>query len=512
MATATYEVLCDWENNGFSGGIDDITSIVKSAEWAFGKDNASQFVGKSVAGNLTVVAKNDDGRFNSFNAASPLSANLLPGKPMKVVMTVSGTSGVMWQGFLDSIEPTSDRGGNHEAMLRGLGSLARIRDQQVSVSIQSNVRTSSAMTEILDQVGWPSGDRQIKRGSYVMPLWFTGGKRNALNTCRDVENTEPGLLREHKNSDLGFEGRHHRVEASASRNIQATFDEGQGASNLRFQAISQIDPNKHIYNIVKIRVKKYTAGSQRTLWTHPESGADSPTIPASGTRIFWAEFPNPDIPTSEIAAGSWVTPVANTDYSGNSSQDGSGTDLTTSISVGVSKFDTAMKITLSSVTASTIFLPLLQARGTPVVVANPVPITAENAASQSAFGEREYPVPPEFIGTSKDAQLHADEVLRQTKDPIPRLMIGYEATKDTDHLVEARDRDISHRITIDATGNSDIGTKGDYFVESQIHRVGQGGTKHFVEYECSPASVLTQGWLLGVAGFSELGETTTVIF
>ena len=77
-----YTLAVDWDNDGlFEGGNEDITQYAFEVEYRRGRDYASMLTGKSTAGTLTSRLNNNDGRFNSFNAASAIgNTNIVPGR------------------------------------------------------------------------------------------------------------------------------------------------------------------------------------------------------------------------------------------------------------------------------------------------------------------------------------------------------------------------------------------------------------------------------------------------
>jgi len=165
VATANYKFSVSWTGlSTFKGLHNDITSLVTEATWDNGRDYAGQLKGKSNAGRMTWRVINNNGRFNSFNSASPLSANLVPGRPIQVEMEVSGTSAVMWRGFIDEIKPEPDVGGRDRAMIFSRGPLHKINQDQVDISLQTNISTGSAMNIVLDGVNWPASARSIDAG------------------------------------------------------------------------------------------------------------------------------------------------------------------------------------------------------------------------------------------------------------------------------------------------------------------------------------------------------------
>lgn len=502
VATWTFEV--DWNNNGsFADANDNISADVMEASWTIGRDYASQLTGKSTSLVCTLKLKNDSNKYSSFNSVSPIFGNILPKRKIRIQGNDGITTRTMLIGYLESLipEPASYGLGNR-AVFRATGPLNLIASRFVNVSMSTNVLTGAAINEVLDKIGWPSGTgeaaRDIDPGQTTIARFFTRDKRDALNLIREVEVADNGFVRESKDGKIVFEDRSDRV-TSPKTVSQATFSDATGASLAYFE-VKQEDPLKEIYNIIEAEVIIYTVGSLAVLWTLAESGANSLLLQSGESISRWANFPNSNSATDAVAVDVWTTPVATTDYLFNSQSDGLGSNLTSQIGIVATKFDTAMKITITNNGPSAGYLTLLQARGTPVTESNPIRVKAEDSASKTDFGERTWPLSTAFIPTSVQAQAYCDYLLGIYKAPIPVLMLRFSATKNQAFLTEALTRDVSDRITIVANNKSGLGVNEDFFVESISHTIRP--REHIVEYRCSPAQQSGGGyWVLGTSKF-----------
>jgi hypothetical protein len=102
-------------------------------------------------------------------------------------------------------------------------------------------------------------------------------------------------------------------------------------ADLGFDAISQGDRIEEIFNKATASVKIREFQSSALLWTLSETGSLSPVIAPSESKIIGTSL-NTDV----VAVLSWTTPVATTDYLPNTKSDGTGTDVTSDISISVS--------------------------------------------------------------------------------------------------------------------------------------------------------------------------------
>ena len=413
---------------------------------------------------------------------------------------------VLWTGFLSSLLPRPEADKANIVMLDAVGPLGFVNQEDVRIAMSTNIATGTAVGNVLDEAGWPAGDRDIDTGQTTMGRFWVE-RQKTLSALRKIEATEGGYIGESKDGKIVFEDRHRRLKSPHTVG-QATFSDAVGAAR-GYQKIDQEDPLPSIFNIFEAQVQRYTVGALATLWTMAETGADSPEIEPGASKTFFASYPNPASALDAFAVDAWTTPVATTDYTANSASDGSGTNLTSDIGIAVTKFSNAMKITLTNNHASlNAFITALKARGTPVTADDPVRIRSEDSASQTKFGERTYPTPGEFIPDSGEAQDWCDFSLSIYKDPIPILAMRVIGNRDTTNLEEVLTRDIGDRITLVADGLAGLGINEDFFIESMDHVV-EANRVHEVTWELSPATAYSGFW---VVGSSKLGTETRLAY
>jgi hypothetical protein len=126
-------------------------------------------------------------------------------------------------------------------------------------------------------------------------------------------------------------------------------------------------------------------------------------------------------------------------------------------------------------------LTLLKARGQPVQDGDDLRVEEFNQASIDKYGDREYPIPAQFLPTSQEAIDYARYVLLLHKDISPRMSISFLASKDSDHLTEGFTRELSDRVTVKSNAATKLGiVSTPMFVERIQHDVSGGGAQHWV--------------------------------
>jgi len=515
MAIGVYITLeVDWDDDGnFLNANSDISSDVLQLEWSRGRDSASQLTGRATAGELEARLKNEDNLYNSFNSDSDLSGKILPG--LAVRLQISSVSPAFpytfpltfpeaepaWRGYLDSISPSFLRSSGKQLTLRATGPMARIAARETAeVATSTSIATGAAITLVINDAD-SSVPTNIDTGETTMTRWWTA-TQGALDAIRDIEESEIGYVGESPDGEIVFESRQHRLNAPHITS-QAEFSDASDAT-LTYGDIEQIDPIAEIYNVMNAEVQLYTVGSLAVLWTLAESGANSPALAAGVAKTFIARFPTAASATNARHVNAWTTTAATTDMLANAAADGSGTNLTSSIGISVSKYAESMKITLTNNSATDGYITKLQARGTPVTADDPLTIIEEDSTSQASFGKRTFPLQGPFIPDEQDARDLMAFLLSIHKDPMRMMRIIWDGNKDSTHKTKARELDISDRITVVADNRSGLGIDEDFFIEYMKHSMDIEG-QYQVAYECSEATAYGGFWVLDVG---RLGAST----
>ena len=506
-------LFVDWDNNGdYVGTYDNITSDVLEVSFTRGRDYASQLSGNSISGTLTARISNPDGKYSPSNASSVLAGNMLPARPVQLDMRVGVIENfpytfpfsfdaeptVTWTGYLERITPTPAVHGVKTCTVTAYGSLGYLNDFRPTLETQIDKRTDEVIGAILDDVGWSSSLRELATGQTTLTRYWTDGPKT-LDALRIIEETEGGFIKEGKDGKIIFENRHTRIQ-SPYDTPQAVFSDSSSATN-SYTTLNQEDPLSTITDHVEASSRTYSTQALAVLWTHPEYGENSPFLQPGEERTYEAIYPNPSSPRNALEVSEWTTPVASTDIVANTEWNGSGTDITSSITITVGSSDktaTRMLVTLKNThTLYGAYLTTMQARGTAVWSNDPVKVRSIDTVSQAKFGERKYASDSEFFPTSQNAQLWCDYYNSIFGSPLPILSMQINANQSDAMQQQIMARDISDRITVEADNNAGLGIDADFFIESVRQSIKKGGYEHQVTYKLSPASGgYSQFWVL----------------
>jgi len=246
-----------------------------------------------------------------------------------------------------------------------------------------------------------------------------------------------------------------------------------------------------------------TLGAVQALWV----AQTVLRLPPNTTRIVYAPFRDDN--GERVGAEGVVTPAATTDYRVFEFGDGTGVEYTSdpAFSIDTTIEATRAKFTLGNTATGSLYMTLLQIRGKPIRVWDPITLQEEDATSQAAYGKR---------AATLDLAMQADEVFGVS---YAEYLLG----RFKDPFVWADKALIQGRAEI---GNVNLFSLDllDKVVISDEH-TGLSSAQHWiraVEYDLRPKTFAVTlhleraddrlYWLLGKSGYSELGSTTRLGF
>ena len=489
---AIYRLEVDWEGDGnFNHALSNVwADVVMLTTAKRGRNYEDQVYGRSEAGLLRVTLRNETNLYNRFNPASPLRRLVVPGRRVRLMMRdpAGGAYEAIWGGSLFDIEPMPRRGGRNEVVLLAYGPLFELTQQEISVGMQTAIVVADATERVLDEANVPAQLRGPIGGDREMARWWSPRQR-AIEALRQLEETELGFLYETRDGRIAMEAENFRLTGAATRSI--AFFNADGVGDIPVLNVRPIDPAQDIANIINVPVRTYLVGGERVLWTlrHTvllEPGEELP---------FVAQYPLPGSPTADLGVDRWTPMAANVDYTANSSPDGTGANLTTSLDVTTHDTAVSRRIVVRNRASSDLVITRLQARGRPLSETEPTIVESRDDASIQEYKERTYLVPAQFISTIRDAQSYGTFLLSLLKGPQTRARLTVDVSG---HLALARRLDLSDRVTLQLGGESD-----DMFIEGMNHRIRRGG-RHIMELLLSPADPFGAVIIIGVG--PPLGE------
>jgi hypothetical protein len=261
---------------------------------------------------------------------------------------------------------------------------------------------------LVDTNAYPQ--RVFDNGLNTIPVaWWAGN--TALFEIKTAAEAEGARFFADEQGRLIYQNRQHYNVNDEFKMSRYGFNFNNSTDLLFIGKISEV------INSVVVSIKPRIIQSETEIWRY----ANVPVqIGASEVLTVWASFNDP-VPEAGLE-----TPVATTDYTGNSQSDGSGSDRTSDISITITKFATAAKLEIKNTSGSSLYLTMLKLRGTPAAQQSEINIFSKDDDSVSKYGELPaggFLIENKYLTDEIFAQTLADNLVEWYKNPTTRAII-----------------------------------------------------------------------------------------
>jgi len=509
MPNATYQVHVDWERNAnYTGTYDNISPYVR---------NIRAFTGfrepfTSVAGEqtLTIELDNSDRRFSPEYSSSPLYGYRFSGRPIRVQAINSGTT-VLWTGVTSTITPQTGRNGEKRAILQATGMKRYLDKAEVKIPIQIGKRTDEIIQAVVESVPyaeplvsgpWSVGvvgyseignstyigtgvlstslDTGVLIPSYAGDKWKDGV--TAYEAIRQVVESERGKWFFNRSGVGVFWNRTRLLQDyttdatyTDSQFIQTDYVYGDGVKN----AV-----------ICKFYPREVETG-ESIVWQ-----LEKPlTVNAGTEKKLRARFgdQNSDERLSVINP---VRPRENTvDFVAT------GTGYLISWKADAVGAEMVFVAPAGDFTINTLVI-----RGQRLTSYSPAEVSAVNGESVFYEGRQEIAFNLQLIDDALQAQTIADYEISRRSSASGYMRSVTLLNRDATTLAAVINRTVGDRIrVIETQTNHDRG----YFIIGEELEIDNAGKTHQVTWFLEPANNNAY-WLIGVSGYSEIGQTAIV--
>jgi hypothetical protein len=277
---------------------------------------------------------------------------------------------------------------------------------------QIHVFNSGQTLSQLGQLRTYGKNYDLAEGQNTLPyLWFNDA--DAWSEISKIAEAEQGRIYFDECGKFCFKNKYSLIVDTDSKTSQVTI-----TGTTLGKDYDLIENIEDVFNYITVESKGRTKDAAITdLWTYggaPEGVVND--VPPGGTIEIWAELDNP------CQREDFVTPVATTDYVANTIKDGTGQDLTSSISIVVTLFSQKVLFTITnSSSVAGCFLTTLKIRGKAIREQATIKGLAEDTTSQGQYGKRMLSVSNDYIITQAQANNLAGYYLQQYKDPVPKV-------------------------------------------------------------------------------------------
>ena len=354
-------------------------------------------------------------RYDPYNMAGPLYQHILPGKKFRLIVKDEATQTTypIMIGRIEDIRPNF--GTVSTVTITGINGIDDLKNVLVnSTQVYTSKTYDEAIAQTLVQAGWTGGTRIDSDISDTLPYWWLSGK-DAYAEITDLANSSRGLFFV---SNDGYATYYSNINSMTSTANYVDTDA------LLANGIRVPTPWEAIKNYVRVYAKARRA-SVGTLWTLQSK----PYILAGTSITIWAQ--GASVNGSVVPALSVTTPVATTDYTANSAENGSGTNLTANITVAVTNYATTTKLVITNTGGTNAYLTLMQLRGTSIVSDDYTYYESSDTDSIAIYKQRNLIIQTNWIQSINDAEDFANTIVSLLAEPkkFPRFVVRAKPAK-----------------------------------------------------------------------------------
>lgn len=207
---------------------------------------------KYLSGQATIRVNDPTGDWNPQNTASPYYPNLVPLRKVQVSAVYGGTTYYIFTGYITEYKYTYPK--NYETGYVDLicyDAFRLLYNSTIATvtGATAGEDTGARITDILNQIGWPSSERSIQTGQTTCQA-DPGTVRTALEAIQTVEFTEQGAFYIDKDGKTVFKNRNYVYAAQSA--TPKKFSNAVGSPDIPFFNIELAHDDKTIVNVANI--------------------------------------------------------------------------------------------------------------------------------------------------------------------------------------------------------------------------------------------------------------------
>lgn len=426
---------------------------------------------------------------------SPAHASVRAGFTRGIPVRVKTGSDVQFVGRVRAIAPAPGRSGKGVVKVVATDFVDQcalfLMD---TVAVMEDVTGDRVCREIVGLMPTQPHGFESATGTETYPLVLDNTRDESVSALAEFHRlavSELGYIYVNREGTLVYEARGTRIGAQPTSSVTLT-DTMVGLDVAEVSA----DTINRVQITVHPRLVDTAATTVLYATTNPLE------IAAGETKTIIGPFRTPTVPgvTTRVGGLSMVAPVATTDYLMNALSDGTGTDLTTALTVTANYGANGVQLVLVSAATQPAFITRLQCRGKGVYDFRTVVVRSQDDADVAAYGVNALTLDMVYQQEPNVAQSLADYLRTAYSDidgsRVKRVALLPDAPGMPANLLT---KDISDRVTVSETITA---ATGDYYINGVKHEY-QNGTLPKVTWWLSPASAQSY-WILDLVGASEL--------
>lgn len=501
----------DWDSDGdYSEASEDITSRVMAATWNLGMNQPFHEMAAEATMQMTLA--NWDRRFTPENTGSMYAGSMVPHRLVRVQSIYNGSTITHWTGWTNTYSPTYDQRGELVTVVECKGARSFLQDAEVFLDLLEGVTADEVIRAVLERVQLPpaltqawvlgvAGNSELgnstyladtsvaydletgqKTLAYVGDNWADGIK--AYSAIADAVMAERGRFFFNRTGQAVFWNRQHLQLITTNA---GTINDAMHGLEYTYGG--------HLANVVQVDCypRSISATPTDILWQSEETIDIDP----GDEKVIRARFgeQNSD---AKVGGKDVVTP--NTV---------DGTLAVGSGSVNVAMDADAASATLTLTAGSTgASVTTLVIKGRKMTSYNNQQAEAQDVESITRYGRRVHSINAKLLDDVESAESVAKFELNRRKEIRGEVLKLTLMNKNSAAIAAQLGWEIGTRIRVQETQTAH---DAEYFIVGESHDLREGSDHHITTWTLEPASTV-KGWLLGVAGRSELGSATYLGF
>lgn len=420
-------------------------------------------------GRLRLLLFNENGRYDPFNTSSPLYPNVEPGKYIRVRVK-TGTTGTFYDRFAGRIEDIEPRrvNGLQYVIVTATDGWSWLQNKNATVAVQEDIATGDAIDKVLDDADWPSiWGRSLATGDDTIDYWWED-QRSAAASINDLADSENGRFYIASDGTATFDGRNTVSESVATIN-----------EDVMDKDIEIVQPWDTVRNVARVVARPRVSTGTVELWRL----RDIPQLADGDSLEVFADF----FYDNRVVAGqNLIAPAATTDFTVNTAQDGSGSDLTTGcVSTIETTFSQTAKLKIENNSGSDGYITLWKLRGDALDAPDKVILETDGSGSNQP---RIFEIDSKWQqGTTraKDYSVYLEDFLSNTRDfPVISLVNRFDKQFAPD---------LTDRVSLEIpTYDIDSGYRVGYIAEQWLSDNGQAVR---TDFRFEPFQSVSEYWI-----------------
>ncbi len=521
---------------------EDITADIVSAQTcSYGIEGISNLDRVAATGQLVFVLRNDagckggvQGYYSPYHKEAKYGWRT--GLTVELVISYTGEDYVKFRGTISNIQPDSGENNLRRVRVTVVDWMEYAANQPVYLPpLQENKKIEDVVAALINSMPIKPKEVIYYEGADTFSSVFDTlkEKTRVLSEFNKVAISELGYIYLKKDKEYGetlvVEGRHKRTfESSITQYPLPSKLSGfllletgdcllqENADKLLlnqtfdlvisdFMRNLDVSYGQNVTNFVNVKsYPRRTDTSPVVLYQFSSAIELAP----GETKVIVGRYRDPNQSAQKVAGKSMIAPLLGTDYKMWQNSDGSGTDLSSYLSITAYYGADGVSYTLKNNAAVTGYItnPLLQARGLGIYMYEPTENIAEDEESQSLYGYKELTLDQKYQDLPYASQAIAQTIVSQDKAPREVAeRIYFNANLNEMLMTLFLHADIGDLIYVT---EKQTGIDGYYYIHGVQFEIGPGGVINFSWTLKEKLSLNVVYWLLGEVGYSELGVTT----